>query len=53
MQIPEMGQKNEENFLVLRIIAFEWRTTNSANPEEDTCDWQSTFYETPLRLNIS
>ena len=27
-------------------------TTNSYNPEKDTCHWQSTCYETPLRFNI-
>ena len=29
------------------------RTTNSQNPEHDTCHWQSMYYETTLRVNIS
>ena len=48
-----MEQKKEEIFLVLKIIAFKSGTTNSHNPKEDTCHWQSICYETPLRLNIS
>ena len=28
-------------------------TTDSQNPEQDNCDWQSMCYETNLRLNIS
>ena len=28
-------------------------TTDSQNPEEDNCDWQSMCYETNLRLNVS
>ena len=28
-------------------------TTDSQNPEEDNCDWQSMRYETNLRLNVS
>ena len=53
MHIPEMKQKNQKKFLVLKILAFELGKTNSHNPEEDTCHWQSMFYETPLRINIS
>ena len=53
MKNPEMEQKNEKKFLVLKIIAFESETTNSHNPEQDTCHWGSMFYETPLRFNIS
>ena len=48
-----MEQKNYKKFLVLKIIAFESGTTNSHNPKEDTCHWQSIYYETPLRFNIS
>ena len=36
MLIPEMEQKSEEKFVVLKIIAFESRTTNSHNAEQDT-----------------
>ena len=28
-------------------------TTDSQNPEQDYCDWQSMCYETNVRLNIS
>ena len=28
-------------------------TTESQNPEEDNCDWQSMCYETNLRWNVS
>ena len=27
--------------------------TDSQNPEEDNCDWQSMCYETNLRWNVS
>ena len=53
MYIPEMEQKNQRTFFVLKIVAFEWGTTNSHNPEHDNCHWQSMCYETPLRFNIS
>ena len=53
MKNPEMEQKNEKKFLVLKIIAFESETTNSHNAEQDTCHWQSMFYETPLRFKVS
>ena len=48
-----MEQKNQQKILVLKIIAFESETTNSHNREQDTCHWQSMFYGTPLRFNIS
>ena len=48
-----MEQKNYKKFLVLKIIAFESGTTNSHNPEQDTCHWQSMCYEKHLRFNIS
>ena len=48
-----MEQKNLKKLLVLKIIAFESGTTNSHNPEQDICHWQSMCYETPLRFNIS
>ena len=53
MEIPQVKQKNQKKFLVLKIIAFESETTNSHNPKQDTCHWQSMCYETPLRFNIS
>ena len=53
MKNPEMEQNNQKNFLVLKIIAFESERANSHNPEQDTCHWQSMFYETTLRFNIS
>ena len=48
-----MKQKNQKKFLVLKIIAFESETTNSHDPEQDTCHCQSMCYETPLRFNKS
>ena len=53
MKNPEIEQKYQKKFLVLKIIAFESETANSHNPEQDTCHWQSMFYEIPLRFNIS
>ena len=53
MYIPEIEQKNQKKLLVLKIIAFEWRTANSHNPDQDICHWQSMCYETHLRFNIS
>ena len=48
-----MGQKNRRKLLVLKIIALESGTTNSHNPEQDTCHWQSMCYEKHLRFNMS
>ena len=48
-----MQQKNQKNFLVFKIIAFELGTKNIQNPEDHTGNWQSMCYETPLRFNIS
>ena len=48
-----MGKKNQKNFFVLKINAFESWTRNSHNPKRDTSLWQSMCYETLLRLNIS
>ena len=48
-----MEQKILKKLLVLRIIAFESGTTNSQNPEQDNCHWQSMIYETPRRFTIS
>ena len=48
-----MERENEQKFLDLKIIAFDSEPANSHNPEQDTCHWQSMFYETTLRFNIS
>ena len=48
-----MGKKNQKNFFVLKINAFESWTTNSHNPKRDTSLWQSMCYETKLRFNRS
>ena len=53
MFIPEIEQKNLKKLLVFKIIAFESGTTNSHNPEQDICHWQSMCYGTALRFNIS
>ena len=53
MYIPEMGQKNQKKFLVLKIILFESETTNSHYHEQDTFHWQSMCYEARLRFNTS
>ena len=51
--MQEMGEKNQKNFLVLKIIAFESGTTYSHNTEKDTGHCQSICYETRIRFNIS
>ena len=48
-----MEQKNQKKILDLKINSFESGTTHSHNPEQDTCHWQSMFYETPLRFKVS
>ena len=48
-----MEQENLKKILVLRRSAFESGMTNSENPEQDNCHWQSMCYEAPLRFNIS
>ena len=48
-----MAQKNLKIFLVFEIISFEPGSTNSHNPEQDTCHWQSVCYEAILRVTIS
>ena len=47
------NKKVWKNNLVEKITAFESGTTNSNNPEQDNCHWQSMCYETSLRFNIS
>ena len=47
-----MEQKNLNNMLVLKIIAFESGTRNSHNPKQDICHWQSMCYKKTLRFNI-
>ena len=46
------GRKRDKKFVVFEIIAFESRTRNSHNREQDICLWQSMCYETLVRLNI-
>ena len=53
MDVQEIEQKNQKMALVLKIIEFQLQTTNSHNPEEDTCHWWLIYYETPLRFKIS
>ena len=53
MQIPEMKQKNRKKLLGLNVIPFELGMTNSPNPEQETCHWQSMCYKTAPRFNIS
>ena len=48
-----MEQRNMKKLTVLKIIPFKLGTTNSYNPEQDTCRWQSMCYEAPLISNIS
>ena len=48
-----MEQTNLKGILVVKVIAFESRTNNCQNPEQDNCYWQSVCYETPLGFNIS
>ena len=48
-----MEEANLKRNFVLKISAFQSGTTNSHNPEQDNCHWQSMCYETPLRFNIS
>ena len=48
-----MEVKNKKKFLVFKIFAFELGPTNSHNPEQDTCHWQSICYQANLRFNLS
>ena len=48
-----MKEKNGKKLLVSNIIPFESGTTNSQNPEEVNCHWQSMCYKNPLGFNIS
>ena len=48
-----MEQTNLKRILVLKISASESGTTNSHNPEQDICHWQSMCYETTLRFKVS
>ena len=48
-----MERKNQKVILVLKIISFQSRTANSHNPDQDGCHWETMFYETSLRFNIS
>ena len=51
MEIPETEKQNEEKFFVFKVIAFESVETDSHNPKQDTCHWQSMCDETPLKFN--
>ena len=42
-----------KKLLVSKTIAFESGTTNSHNPGQDICHWQSIFHGRALRFNIS
>ena len=53
MEIRQMKEKNRKKLLVSNIIPFESGTTNSQNPEEVNCHWQSMCYKNPLGFNIS
>ena len=48
-----MEQETPKKYLVLKRSAFELGTTNSQNPEQDNCHWQSMCYERSLRFKIS
>ena len=48
-----MEQKNQKKFLVLKIIAFKPGSTNSHNPQQYTCRWQSICYQATLRFKTS
>ena len=48
-----MEQKNPKMFLVLKIIAIEPGSTNSHNPQENTCHCQSICYQATLRFKMS
>ena len=48
-----MEPKTKKMFLVFKIITFEPGSTNSHNPQQDTCHWQSIYYQATLRFNIS
>ena len=48
-----MEQKNENKFLLFKIMAFEPGSTNFHILEEDTCHWQSISYQATLRFNKS
>ena len=48
-----MEQKNLKIFLVFKIIAFEPRSTNYHNPEQDIRHSESICYQPTLRFNMS
>ena len=48
-----MEEENLKKYLVLKRSAFESGKTNSQNPGQDNCHWQSMCYVRPLRFNIS
>ena len=48
-----MDQKFRKKLLVFKIIGSEPGSTNSDNPEQDTCHWQPICYQAILRFKIS
>ena len=48
-----MEQENLKKYFALKSSAFESGKTNSQNPEQDNCHWQSMCYVRSLRFNIS
>ena len=48
-----MREEIRQNFFGFMIIAFESGAANSPNPEQDTCHYQSIWYEILLLFNIS
>ena len=48
-----MEQKKQKTFLVLEITAFESGRAIPHNAEQDIYHWQSMYYQTNLRFNIS
>ena len=48
-----MEQKIRQKVFGFMIIAFKLGQADSHNPEQDTCHWQSIWYETLLLFNIS
>ena len=47
------SKKNQEKFLVFKIIAFEPESTKSHIFEQGTSHWESIRYQATLRFRIS
>ena len=52
MQLLEMEKRIEKIFLVMVIKAFESLAGSQLYYEENSYDWQLTFYQTALRSQI-